>query len=147
MKKIYDREYFSNYEALNKQKRSDYRVKYYHVKNRELKNAVYEVLGKKCVKCGFQDQRALQIDHVNGDGAQDRKKLSGGRNSVGASTLYKAVLESVSRDENKYQILCANCNWIKKHENNENRKSRYEEIIKKESIEDSFQLKLKLGGN
>ncbi len=29
-------------------------------------------MGNKCVKCGFSDPRALQIDHINGDGMDNR---------------------------------------------------------------------------
>jgi hypothetical protein len=71
-----------------------------------------EVLGGKCVRCGFTDVRSLQIDHVAGGGARE----IGGLNSV---THNKKVIESYLKNEGKYQLLCANCNWIKRHENNE----------------------------
>lgn len=29
------------------------------------------------------------------------------------------LIESFLKQENKYQLLCANCNWIKREENNE----------------------------
>ena len=38
------------------------------------KNAIYELLGNKCNKCGFDDKRAFQIDHINADGYIDNKK-------------------------------------------------------------------------
>lgn len=31
-------------------------------------------LGGSCVKCSFLDSRALQIDHINGGGTQERKQ-------------------------------------------------------------------------
>lgn len=73
------------------------------------KKAVYEKLGNKCVRCGFSDWRALQIDHVYGGGRKDRLGLS-------SRSFYKKILAD---DSDKYQILCANCNQIKRIENNE----------------------------
>jgi len=67
-------------------------------------------MGGSCFQCGFADRRALQIDHVNGGGTQERKKLS-------YMQQHKRALEFPE----EYQLLCANCNWIKKTENNENR--------------------------
>lgn len=67
-----------------------------------------ETMGGKCVECGFNDWRALQIDHVNGGGSQEFKK-------IGHRAAYK---KAVKGDPN-YQLLCANCNWIKRYENNE----------------------------
>ena len=77
---------------------------------KELKDKVYAVLGKKCTRCGFDDWRALQIDHINGNGESERKKFGGN-----SAKFFLGILE---HPEN-YQILCANCNWIKRYENNE----------------------------
>ena len=66
------------------------------------------------MRCGFSDIRALQIDHINGGGYQEIKKNS-------AKRRYKLVLVSVENKENKYQLLCANCNWIKRYEDKDNR--------------------------
>ena len=79
-----------------------------------LKAEAHAALGNKCAHCGFSDPRALQIDHVNGGGRQDL----GGR-SRNNPTYYKQVIESAKRREKKYQLLCANCNWIKRHTHNE----------------------------
>ena len=82
----------------------------------KIKNATIEALGAKCVKCGFSDKRALQIDHIKGGGNKERKEkrfLGHGKN------YFRYVLESFLKGENKYQLLCANCNWIKRFENNE----------------------------
>jgi hypothetical protein len=64
-----------------------------------------------CVKCGFDDIRALSIDHINGGGYQEMKNLS-------AKQRYKLVLQT-KKEKNKYQLLCANCNWIKRFEDKE----------------------------
>lgn len=77
--------------------------------------AALEILGGICCKCGFSDRRALQIDHINGGGSKERKE----RNYKGS--FHKNVINSVLNKENKYQLLCANCNWIKRYENNEDK--------------------------
>ncbi len=81
---------------------------------RKLRLATIEALGGKC-KCGFSDVRALQIDHINGGGSKERK------NRTFKGNFHNHVLRSFLAGENKYQLLCANCNWIKRFENKENR--------------------------
>lgn len=82
--------------------------------NAKKRAELLEFMGGKCIKCGFSDSRALQIDHVNG----------GGRNKhEGSSRMFiKNVLNSLIKGEKKYQLLCANCNWIKRMDNKEYRK-------------------------
>lgn len=58
---------------------------------------------------GCQDIRCLQIDHVHGGGKQELKSFS-------QSTYYARVLND---DTASYQLLCANCNWIKRAERGE----------------------------
>lgn len=69
-------------------------------------------LGGICSKCKFSDIRALQIDHVNGEGIIDRNGKT--------VEFYKRVIED---KEGKYQLLCANCNMIKRIENHEHKKN------------------------
>jgi hypothetical protein len=76
---------------------------------RKWKAAAFEKLGKKCMRCGFDDVRALQIDHVNGGGHRERTEVFKGN----PRQFYKAVAKDM---EGKYQILCANCNCIKRVE-------------------------------
>ena len=75
-----------------------------------LREAILDRTGRCCVRCGFADTRALQIDHIQGDGARDH-----GRNSANLG-YYRQVLRSLSTGERRYQVLCANCNWIKAQE-------------------------------
>ena len=74
---------------------------------------VIKLLGGECVVCKFDDIRALQIDHINGGGSDERKTMGF------KGTFYSNVMNSVNNNENKYQLLCANCNWIKRFENKE----------------------------
>lgn len=76
------------------------------------KKVIIDLLGGICVVCGFDDERALQFDHIHGDGKTDWKK----NNRHGYLTH---VLNSVMAKEDKFQLLCANCNWIKRFENHE----------------------------
>jgi hypothetical protein len=75
-----------------------------------LRKAALHGLGGKCVRCGFSDTRALQIDHVKGGGKYQSKLM-------GRAVYYRYVLAHLQDGE--YQLLCANCNWIKRAENNE----------------------------
>lgn len=69
----------------------------------------------KCKVCGFDDIRALQIDHIEG----------GGRRLLGNKPMnhYRALLLDIEL-QNKCQILCANCNSIKRYEKEENGKAK-----------------------
>lgn len=77
----------------------------------KLRLRLIEVYGGKCVRCGFLDGRALQLDHIQGDGYKEK-----------ADKNYYRFLKRVTDnpDFERFQLLCANCNWIKRHENNEN---------------------------
>lgn len=78
--------------------------------NRKLREAALGAIGSKCCRCGESDIDVLQIDHVNGGGR--REVISLGSQSL----LYKKVIKDCGSG---YQCLCANCNWIKKLENDE----------------------------
>lgn len=78
---------------------------------REIRKKILNKLGNKCILCGFDNPWALQVDHINGGGTKEIKKQGGKK------VYYQMVLEDIN---GKYQLLCANCNWIKRHENNEN---------------------------
>lgn len=62
---------------------------------------------------GCTDSRCLQIDHVYGDGAEDRKKFKH------IISFYRFIVKNDCAG--RYQVLCANCNWIKRHINHEHR--------------------------
>ena len=64
----------------------------------------------QCIKCGFRDMRVLQFDHINGTGAKNKKKFKGQKTEM--LYLYYHPLEA----KKTIQVLCANCNWIKRYE-------------------------------
>lgn len=57
-----------------------------------------DALGGACLVCGEDDDVVLQIDHVNGDGGQERRRRSS-----------YSILRAVINGEPGYQLLCANC--------------------------------------
>jgi hypothetical protein len=79
----------------------------------KLRQQVIEALGGKCRQCGFDDWRALQVDHINGGGTQHR------RTYVSMYRYYKDILASAQAQSGEYQLLCANCNQIKRYEEGE----------------------------
>ena len=78
-------------------------------RKRNLRKDILASMGNKCVSCGFTDWRVLQIDHVNGNGREDRTQFKS------YEQFYKAIVTSPHR----YQLLCSNCNWIKRYEEKE----------------------------
>lgn len=76
----------------------------------ELREAALIRLGYKCnyPGCTWTDPRAFQIDHINGNGREDRKKFK-------HPGMYLKIIK-MEHPELEYQILCANHNTIKKFE-------------------------------
>lgn len=68
-----------------------------------------DVLGGRCCRCGFADIRALLIDHFAGGGSAERRLHQS--NWVPAQVAKGRVAG--------YRLLCANCDSIKRHENQE----------------------------
>jgi hypothetical protein len=94
---------------------------YYHT----LRLKVLDFLGGRCVSpsCawvngdgskGCTDARCLQIDHVFGNGTKETRSMS-------MNVFLRKVFADTS---GMYQLLCANCNWIKRIENREHSKGR-----------------------
>ena len=72
------------------------------------KGKVFDILGRKCVECGFDKIDAITIDHVFNDGAAHRRI-----HKAGTSQYINDILRSVKANEGRYQTLCMNCNSIK----------------------------------
>ncbi len=65
-----------------------------------------------CARCGYADQRALSLDHIEGNGAEHRRRVGSGSN------LYRSLIKEGYPPG--FQVLCMNCQQVKRHENNEN---------------------------
>jgi succinate dehydrogenase/fumarate reductase flavoprotein subunit len=94
-------------------RRTPERLAYKRERIQDLRERVFRVYGDKCVRCGFNDKRALQLDHVLDNGAEHRRGLNGAQNR-GSSKVWRDAVAEYRPD--LYQILCANCNWIKRAE-------------------------------
>ena len=92
----------------------------------ERKKKAIGTLGGKCVKCGYSENiHALQIDHINGDGWVMRAMKT---EPSGGYELYSFIIKNGGMG--KYQCLCANCNQIKRMENEEHPSRCREERLK-----------------
>ena len=82
------------------------------VRREQIRADIVAMFGGACQRCGFSDRRALQIDHIHGADEPRGHPLRGGWR------LYRKVLTG-ERSRDGLQLLCANCNAIKLHENRE----------------------------
>jgi len=81
--------------------------------NITVKERLFQILGgAKCIRCGFSDKRALQFDHINGGGTQDKLKHAGH-----LDRMRRYYLKHPEEARKNLQVLCANCNWIKRIDN------------------------------
>lgn len=62
--------------------------------------------GDQCACCGEREPLFLQLDHVENDGHKDRRLFK-----TGAKLL--AYLKRLGWPKDRYQLLCANCNFGK----------------------------------
>lgn len=101
-------------------------IRYYSIASNRTKRALSErikrtrirvellrLLGGKCCKCGFTDYRALQLDHINGGGTKERRSFPNQHTFVNYYWKNPELAKTV------FQILCANCNFIKRYESQE----------------------------
>jgi hypothetical protein len=108
-----------NWTINNREKSRAIQRKYAKSRHERLKAEIFNLLGNKCsnpnclVLNGCSDPRCLQIDHVHGRGKQEIRRF-------GDSTKYYVyILKQLKSGSKDYQLLCANCNWIKRWENSE----------------------------
>ena len=73
-----------------------------------IKIKVYEHYGNKCNCCGEEEIKFLSIDHINNDGAQQRRSIVQGN-------MYLWIIKSNFPKD--LQLLCYNCNCGKKVNN------------------------------
>lgn len=123
----YEKEYQKQYRKNTTEKRRAYnrawreqnRDKCIEDKRIERQRLKTEVLSRYsngeiiCKNCGFKDERALQLDHIFNNGAEERREIFGDRTCAG-TTFYRWIRQQNYPDG--YQVLCANCNIIKLRE-------------------------------
>lgn len=101
------------YKDKSYQKYKEERHKYDKYYRMKLRMKILKLLGEQCVKCGFSDWRALQVDHIHGKGAKERKQFKSSK------SYYEFLINKIENGSKDYQLLCANCNWIKRYDKKE----------------------------
>jgi hypothetical protein len=116
-------------------KKRNYKEEYQYIKKGLMKVRIQAIvlLGGKCSNPYGIDHTffetnpyyplTIQIDHINGGGCKEIKMI----NSIG---VCRKIIKNPTKAKKEYQLLCPNCNWIKKFMNNEHPHSHY---IKKSS--------------
>ena len=84
--------------ALNRAWSADYRA--------ALRAEMIGVYGNRCNCCGESEHKFLQLDHTENDGHLDRKAHK-------TSAKLFAWLKGQGWPRDRYQLLCANCNFGK----------------------------------
>lgn len=106
-----------DWNCKNKDRVKDYQARSRYKIRNNLKLLCYSKLGDHCVMCGCVDIRVLSIDHIHGDGHLHRKET--GKSQI---RMYKDVLSDTS---NRFQILCMNCQWVKRHASKEHTPKKF----------------------
>lgn len=109
LKAKYNNEYHGKLKTPEQQKKED-----------DLKWNVFSVYSDSvipyCKVCNETNLDCLELDHINGDGFKEKQK-SGKR--IGGYELYSKLKRDGFPDRDKYQVLCSNCNLVKRTENKE----------------------------
>lgn len=74
------------------------------------KAKVIQLLGGKCVRCGVDDYRVLQVNHRQGRGREERAPQS----------LYRDIVMG-RRTTDDLELRCANCNILYEYEHGRRR--------------------------
>lgn len=96
------------------------RAMYHKAWNDRRRAALLALFGTKCNHCGITDPLVLQIDHVNSDGAEHRKRCAATGN--GPRGYYNDIM--ARWDSGDFQCLCCNCNFRKRYTAQETNKGK-----------------------
>ncbi len=115
-----NRESYKNWYEKNKDKARKYKatnMKKYRAENpekfkemarrrvKERRNKLLKMYGEVCAICGFSDCRALTLDHIAGNGNEERRR-------IGEQGIYRKALKEYHPD--LYRTLCMNCQFIER---------------------------------
>jgi hypothetical protein len=111
------KEYFHQYYLANKERFRERNKTYHSEFYKQLRSEALLHYSQEmtCQRCGFSDERALSIDHIKGDGKHRRNPMNSGY------ALYQRLRREGFPEG--FQVLCANCQAIKRRENEEWRKA------------------------
>ena len=71
----YSTQRYRNFTEEQKSKHIEMVIKREHTRTKECRNEIIDLLGSKCIRCGYTDRRALQIDHIYGGGREAQRTL------------------------------------------------------------------------
>ena len=135
----YSKYYNPKIRRQNYEKNFENELAYAKDKRNEIMRKLKSILGNKCsnpncrVPGGMDNRFCLQIDHKDGGGNKERIAFGGGLQ------MWKYYSEHPEEARAKLQILCANCNWIKRGEMDEAR--QYRRVTPKEQQSEVVTLK------
>ena len=92
--------YQRNWEKENREKRNAGQRRYYN----SLRKRVLDLMGGKCIYCGCDEYKALEINHINGGGYQERM-LRGSR-----SKQFYLDIVAGRRQLKDLELTCGVCN-------------------------------------
>ena len=88
--------------------RADFQRRKSYKKMAGEKRAAMQLLGGDfCHWCGCPDIRCLEINHIKGGGARERREK---KNAHGARLYHKIVINSIDRP--RFNVLCRACNAL-----------------------------------
>jgi 5-methylcytosine-specific restriction endonuclease McrA len=96
------RDYQKNWVKTKREKNKYSQRKYLQ----SIRKQVIELLGGKCVNCGCDNFNALEINHINGGGNEEKRH-------IGGKQFYLNIL-SGRRPRNDLEITCIVCNSLHK---------------------------------
>jgi hypothetical protein len=102
---------FKNIEDMRKwrreyaRKNSNKRKEWAATTVKNIRARVFARYGSICVLCGYNDVRALDLDHIRGRPSDEKPRKASGRS-------YTACKRALAAPDGEFRILCRNCNWI-----------------------------------
>jgi len=115
-KSCYQREYRKNPGVMEQLRRyarifsKTEKCRVYHRERHKMNRLqiMYHLGGVICIDCSCQDYDKLQLDHINGDGTQDRTKFLGS-----AKEMVWYYVKHLDEAKQKLQVRCLSCNNAK----------------------------------
>lgn len=131
----YNKQYYNKNRDSEIQRARNYRlnnIKKYNQWSRErtlyFKNIIYDILGRSCAICGYyEDIKCLQLDHIHGNGRKQRSNKS-------VRNFYCYYASNLDKIKTDLQLLCINCNWLKRLQDAQERLKNNPTILKQTKL-------------
>lgn len=109
----------AGYQKRWRSEHPDYMRRYMNQRLAKARASVIALLGEKCLECGNDDRRVLQINHLDGNDGKTRREPKDGSN------FCVAILKG-QRSTKDLNLLCANCNQIYEYKVGRRNELRYD---------------------